>query len=244
MLGAAFSTAALGFLASSQGDAEGTNAHLGPLVEAMRGAGADEPAVMWWLADELEALVALGQTDRAVELTGWLEDRSHSINRPTGLAVAARSRGLIRAAQGDSAAANEDFEQALGQHARRPCEYELARTLLAKGRVERRAKKWGRARDSLGQARSLFEGIGATLWAERAGEELGRIGGRGASSLDLSETERRVADLVASGMTNREVADALFMSPRTVQSMLSRIFRKLGVRSRSELAARMPRTGR
>ena len=110
--------------------------------------------------------------------------------------------------------------------------------------MERRGRKWGTARESMGRARSLFEGIGAVLWAARAEEELSRIGGRSPSSGALSETERRVAELVASGLTNRQVADALFMSPRTVQSNLTRVFRKLGIRSRGELAAQIPRSHR
>jgi DNA-binding CsgD family transcriptional regulator len=237
MLGIAFNIAALGFLASSRGDAAGTHEHLGPLVETMRGAGVDEPASMWWLADEIEAVVALGHEERAAELIDWLDLRSRAIDRPTGLAVAARCRGLARAADGDIAGTAPHFEEALRQHDRQRADYELGRTLLAKGRVERRGRKWGQARDSLERARSLFEPLGAVVWANRAGEELGRIGGRTASA-DLSETERRVAELVVSGMSNREVADALFMSPRTVQSNLSRVFQKLGVRSRGELAAR------
>jgi DNA-binding CsgD family transcriptional regulator len=238
MQGLAYNTAALGFLASSIGEPALTDEHLGPLVDAMRGAGVEEPATMWWLADEIEALVAVGRIERASALTEWLDERSRAIDRSIGLAVAARCRGLRLAVQGDAAAAAAEFEEALSQHERQPSEYELARTLLAKGRVDRRDRKWGSARDCLERARALFEGLGGALWVERAGEELGRIGGRTPSSGDLSETERRVAELVASGMTNRQVADALFMSPRTVQSNLSRVFRKLGVRSRAELAAR------
>jgi DNA-binding CsgD family transcriptional regulator len=168
----------------------------------------------------------------------WLGDRSLAFDRPTGLAVAARCRGLCRAIEGDQVGAGSEFADAFRQHDRQPIDYEIARTLLAKGRVERRARKWGLARESLERAERLFVHIGAVPWAARAHEELGRIGGRPSSVAELSETERRVAELVADGLTNREVGDALFMSPRTVQSNLSRVFRKLGVRSRAELAAR------
>ena len=116
MQGFAFNTAALGFLASSSGDPAGTNEHLGPLVDAMRSAGIEEPATMWWLGDEIEALVALGHVDRATELTEWLAVRSRAIDRPIGLAVAARCRGLSHGALGDAAGAAPEFDEALLQH--------------------------------------------------------------------------------------------------------------------------------
>ena len=79
----------------------------------------------------------------------------------------------------------------------------------------------------LDEALARFEELGATLWAERAREELARIGGRAPSSDDLTPTEQRIADLVAAGMTNREVAETLFVTPKTVESALTRVYRKL-----------------
>ena len=81
--------------------------------------------------------------------------------------------------------------------------------------------------------------LGAELWAARAHDELRRIGGRVPTPAELSETERRVAQLVSTGRSNKEVAAALFMAPKTVSDNLARIYRKLGVSSRTELAARM-----
>jgi DNA-binding CsgD family transcriptional regulator len=101
-------------------------------------------------------------------------------------------------------------------------------------------KKKREARDSLEGARSQFVALGAPIWAARADEALARIGGRTASPTDLSETERRVADIVALGLTNKEAAERLFMSVNTVESNLRRIYRKLGIRSRAELARRHP----
>jgi DNA-binding CsgD family transcriptional regulator len=97
-------------------------------------------------------------------------------------------------------------------------------------------KRKREARDSLESARSQFEMLGAPLWEARANDGLARIGGRSASPTDLSETERRVADVVAQGLTNKEAAERLFMSVKTVESNLRRVYRKLDVRSRSELA--------
>ena len=96
------------------------------------------------------------------------------------------------------------------------------------------------ARDTLTQALEIFEGLGAASWADKARAELARIGGRAPSSLDLTPTEDKVAALVAAGSTNREVADALFVSVHTVEANLKRIYRKLGIRSRTELASKFP----
>ena len=106
------------------------------------------------------------------------------------------------------------------------------------GRVLRRAQRRSAAAAMLEHALARFEELGARLWAERAREELARIGGRAPSSDDLTPTEQRIADRVAAGMTNREVAANLFVTPKTVESALTRIYRKLGVRSRTELARR------
>jgi DNA-binding NarL/FixJ family response regulator len=117
--------------------------------------------------------------------------------------------------------------------------FEQARTLLALGGVQRRALRRRAARESLGQARTIFEQLDAVLWAERARSELGRIGGRAAGSNALTPVEQRVADLVARGRTNREVAAELVVTVRTVESNLTSIYRKLGLRSRAELAHRL-----
>jgi len=107
-----------------------------------------------------------------------------------------------------------------------------------KGAVERRAKRKREARETLRRALDTFEKLGAPLWAEKASAELARIGGRVPALLGLTPTEGRVAELVASGSTNREVAEALFVSVHTVEANLKRIYRKLGIRSRTELASR------
>ena len=111
-----------------------------------------------------------------------------------------------------------------------------ARTLLALGVVQRRAKRRSEARKTLGEALAVFERIGAAIWSERARIELQRISGRAATPGALTPAEERVAALVAEGKTNREVGAALFLSDRTVEGHLSRVFGKLGVRSRTELA--------
>ena len=115
----------------------------------------------------------------------------------------------------------------------------MARTLLVLGRVQRRAKQKAAAKQSLERALELFEALPAPLWSERAREELSRIGLRRAAPGELTESERRVAELAASGLTNREVAARLFMSPKTVEANVARAYRKLGIHSRAELGARL-----
>ncbi len=107
------------------------------------------------------------------------------------------------------------------------------------GATLRRAKKRREARAALTQALEIFDLLGTPLWAERAAQELARIPGRTTASTELSETERRVAELVAQGLSNKEVAARLFVSVRTVEANLSNIYAKLGLRSRSELAGLM-----
>jgi DNA-binding NarL/FixJ family response regulator len=113
--------------------------------------------------------------------------------------------------------------------------------LLFLGRTQRRAKQTAPARTSLQSALETFDLLPAPLWAERAREELARIGLRRGERDELTETERRVAELAASGLKNREVAARLFISPKTVEANLARAYRKLGIRSRAELGARLTR---
>jgi DNA-binding CsgD family transcriptional regulator len=120
--------------------------------------------------------------------------------------------------------------------------FELARTLLALGSVQRHAQHKRAARETLERAVEIFERLGAPVWTQKARSELRRIGGRTASDSELSETERRIVELVVAGRRNREVAAELSLSPHTVGWNLSKIYRKLGVSSRTELAARMTAT--
>ena len=137
---------------------------------------------------------------------------------------------------GKPADALESIERALAEGERLGSAFQLGRTLLVEGRIHRRERRKGKAKAKLEQALAEFEGLGAALWAERAREELGRVGLRRAATSGLTETEGRVAELVAAGRTNREVAAELFLSVKTVEVYLTRIYRKHGVRSRTQLA--------
>jgi DNA-binding CsgD family transcriptional regulator len=117
--------------------------------------------------------------------------------------------------------------------------FELARTLLVMGSLQRRVKRRREARESLGRAPVIFQELGASLWMDKTRAELGRIGGRATSPLDLTPTEERVAELVTEGQTNREVAASLFLSVQTVGANPTRIYWTLGVSSHRQLASRV-----
>jgi DNA-binding CsgD family transcriptional regulator len=191
--------------------------------------------------DVVEALLGTGDLDGAREVQAWLEERGHAQRRPWTIATATRCRGLIAAAEGRLDDALADLEAALAAHDAVPQPFDRARTLLVLGATQRRAKRRAQARTSLKAALAVFEELGATLWAHRARAEIARLGGRPAGDRDeLTETERRIAELAASGRSNREIASELFVSERTVEANLTRAYRKLGVRSRTELARRLP----
>ncbi len=211
---------------------------LAPERERLLAAGVGEPGTIRFVPDEIEALVALERADEARALIDWLEARGKALDRASALAAAARCRGLLAAAGGDSDTAFDEFEGALAEHARVSNPFERARTLLAFGATKRRAKKKAAAREWLGEALAVFDELGAALWARKARAELASIGGRAPSSDELTPAEERVAALVAEGRTNREVAAVLYVTDHTVEFHLSRIYRKLGVRSRAELARR------
>lgn len=229
----------LGFLELSLGNPAGAHEHLKPLVEVGESMGLEEPGIFPFLPDEIEALIALSELDQAEVLLDRLQEQAAARDRALALARAARCRGLLASARGDLDGAVVAVEEAFEHHDRVSQPFELARTLLVKGQIQRRQKRKRPARETLDQAVAIFDRIGAQLWAEKARAELGRIGGRAPSPTGLTPTELQVADRVGQGMTNREVAAALFMSEHTVRANLKRIYGKLGVRSRTELAARL-----
>ena len=231
----------LGFVALSAGDGEAALHHLGPLREVEARLGIREPAVFCIPPDRIEALVLAGELDAAREAQAELETRGHELGRAWAIATALRCRGLIDAAEGRSDEALAALRDALAAHEAVPQPFDRARTLLTLGTVQRRAKQRADGRRTLEAARAAFEELGAPLWANKARAEIGRLGGRRARDRDeLTETERRIAELAAAGRSNREIAGELFVSERTVEANLTRAYRKLGVRSRTELARRLP----
>ena len=226
---------ALGFLELSLGDAVAAHAVLEPLIAR---SGLGHPMADAAAADEIEALLGLGRGTDAEALLAAFAARAERTRRPRASAAAARSAALV-------AAARDDLDEALG-HADRAVvlaaaaePLERGRALLVLGLVRRRAKRRRGAREALESALAIFDALPAPLWAQRARAELERTGGRRGSVGELTPSERRVADLVLAGKTNREIAIELFITVHTVEKSLTRAYAKLGVRSRTELARRL-----
>lgn len=186
--------------------------------------------------DHVETLIALGKLDearRALEHLAW---RGRTIPRPWIDAGLPRARALVLAAEGRLPEALAIVESAPSIGA---LPFELARLLLVRGQIERRANRKLAARASLTEALAVFEDLGSPPWVQRARDEIARLGLRHRAPSELTESERRMAELAAAGMTNRQVAEAAFVSPKTVEANLARVYQKLGIRSRAELGARM-----
>ncbi len=230
--------AVLGFLALSLDDYQAVHSHLGRLADASAAAGLGEPSVVKFLPNEVEALIALGEIDLARSFTRQLEARGEALRRRWALATAARCRAQLAAACGDLQQALIACDQALSHHEQLPMPFELGRTLLVKGTIERRVRHKPAARESLGRALHVFEHLGAPLWADKARREAAKIAvGRPVDG--LTDAEGSIATLIAQGQTNKEIASALFVTQNTVQTHVRHIFQKLGVRSRTQLAARL-----
>ncbi len=185
----------------------------------------------------IESLVALAELGRARQALERLEERGRIFPRLWITATLPRARALVLAGEGDLAAALAALEE-LDVDTASKLPFDFAWTRLVQGRLHRRAKQKRAAADALREALEIFERLGAPTWVAQTSAELRRVGLRRAPA-ELTATELRVAELAAAGLTNREVASAAFISPKTVQANLTRVYRKLGIRSRAELGARM-----
>ena len=230
------SVSALALLDLIHGRPQDAAERLRPLRERLLTAGVGEPAAIGFVADEVEALVVLTQYAAAGELVDWVQARGRVLDRASALAAAARGRGMLAAARGEHDAAIAAFQGALAEHDRAAMPFERARTLVHLGAAQRRAKHKLAARASLVEALRIFDNLGAAPWHAQAAGELARISGRQPAGPGLTPTESRIVALVAEGQTNKQVAAALYLSPKTVEANLRNIFRKLGVSSRTALA--------
>ncbi len=221
------------------GDARAAGAALEPLLPMFEERGLPEPIVGFFLADAIEALVSLGHLQRAERLLTRFEEPARRLARGWALMAAGRCHALLQGARGDLSGASAAAHKALAEADGVELRLEVARTLLVAGQIERRRRSKRAAKELLGQALEIFERAGARLWAEKTRGELEQVGLRRTGPDQLTEAERRVAELAASGLTNREVAAKLFMSPKTVEANLARAYRKLDIHSRAELGARL-----
>jgi DNA-binding CsgD family transcriptional regulator len=234
-IGVIVTAGVLGRLELALGDLNAAADHLRELPARLLAGGMNDPTLTVW-ADAIETLIALRELAQARAYLDSYERHARQLGSPWVLGGAARCRGLLGAADGDRAGAVAAFESSLAEAA--PFPLERARTLLCLGAVRRQAQQKKAAREALEQALAIFEELGARLWAEKARAELRRISGRAPASEELTESERRVAELAARGRTNKQIAAELFMGVSTVESHLSHVYRKLGVR-RAELAVRL-----
>jgi DNA-binding CsgD family transcriptional regulator len=185
-----------------------------------------------------EAYVALGRPGDAMRISAWLREVGERLGRPALIANAHRIDALVQAEAGDLDAAAESARAAVAAHGEAPLRVELASSLLALGRIERRRKARKQSRDALSRARKLAAEIGHQPLLAEIEREMPRVAAA-RSGTELTATEQRVADLIAGGATNRDAAAALFVSVRTVETHVASIYRKLGVHTRSELAHRL-----
>ncbi|MGW2518587.1 AAA family ATPase [Streptomyces sp. NPDC001617] len=208
------------------------------LGEAMCAA---DPPLLHWYADLAEALVVLGETDAAGTVLREARERATGDAPGSVLAALERAEGLREAGLGRAKEGAVRLRTAIDRLRRLPLPVDLVRTLIALGTVERRARRRSAARTALAEALDIATRIGAAPLAARARDELTRLEApeAGAGGPELTPTEARIAELVGGGATNREVAAELFISVKTVEGALSRVYRKLGVRSRTALAHAM-----
>jgi ATP/maltotriose-dependent transcriptional regulator MalT len=225
----------LGFLEVSLGNYEAVLSAVAPLLASLEAApNATEIPAASFVPDAVESLIALGRLDDAEALVNVLECNGARLDRAWMLAVGGRCRAMLLAAHGDIEAASEAARTAMGHHDRLAMPFERARTQLVVGQIQRRQRQREAGSATLRQALATFEDLGMPLWAERARADLKRASGI-RTHADLTASEQRVAELAATGITNREVAAALFISPKTVEANMSRVYRKLNIRSRAEL---------
>jgi DNA-binding CsgD family transcriptional regulator len=226
-----------GFLELSVGRYDDADRTLAEVARIANDIGLLEPGLFRYHGDAIEAKIALGRFDEAEALLDTARATADALHRPWLDLVVGRGTAALHAARGDLDGASEMLSAVLrDDSARQP--FERARTELVLGTVHRRNRQKKAARTALLAAEAEFSRLGARIWLDRARSELSRVGGRAASD-ELTPTERQVAELIAAGRTYREAAAELFISPKTVQWNLSKVYSKLGIRSRAELPGRL-----
>ena len=232
----------LGFIELSLDQPATAHEWLGPLLRWVDVISIRDPGIVRFVPDEAEALVALGELEEADGLLSWYEADARRLERPTALLGAARARAMLCSTSGDPSAGAALLERALREWASDVPPFDRARAQFVLGTVLRRTLRRRDARDALEGASAAFTVLGATMWAEKAERMLGGPEEASREILQpLTPAERRVAEVVAGGASNRAAADQLFVSVRAVEVHLTSVYRKLGIKSRTELAGLLAR---
>jgi DNA-binding CsgD family transcriptional regulator len=231
--------AVLGFLELSRGEPEAALCYLEDADARARGTGHLDPnPIGRFHGDLIEALISLGRLDDAEFRLSELDAQARALGRRSLLALCERCRSLLYAQRGDPMAGLAAAERSLTLYELLQLPFERGRALLVLGQIARRAHKKRAAREAFDRARAAFGALAAWPWVEKADAEAARIGGR-TRAQGLTATEQRLAALVREGRSNKEIAASLFVTPRTVEKSLSRIYAKLGVHTRGQLVSRL-----
>ncbi|MGH3739689.1 MAG: LuxR C-terminal-related transcriptional regulator, partial [Micromonosporaceae bacterium] len=193
-----------------------------------------DPAIIMWHGDFAEALVAAGHRQEAAELIADIRGKAELMHRQVVMLGLARVEALVNAAAGDSRTAADELRRTLDKHADHPYPLDVARCYLTLGVLERRAHRRSAAREALTEAEERYGTAAAAPWVGVVRAELARLDG-GRAGGELSDTEQRIVELVRAGATNREIAGTLFLSVKAVEANLTRLYRRLGVRNRTQL---------
>jgi DNA-binding CsgD family transcriptional regulator len=234
----------LGLAALGAGELSDAGKRLQEAWEIALRRGVKNPNVFPIAGDLAEALARTGEADRCTEILNWLDERAQVTGLAYPRAAACRAQGILATNPEEAQRLFAASLASLNKVGTVP--FEQARTLLCSGEAMRRDRRAVAARAPLHEALGLFESLGARPWAARASAELAASGVKDQRATEwvgihnglqeLSPQELQVARIAGRGQNNAEVAAALFVSRKTVEAHLTRVYRKLGIRSRTELA--------
>jgi DNA-binding CsgD family transcriptional regulator len=222
-------------VAASRGDAAGVEEATARAWRHLRQVGYVEPLRLDPSPERIEALAVLGRLDEAAAELSALETRNRRLPKPWAVAAIARGRARIALAGDDAQAALAATAMVASGGPPGWSRFDVARVLLVRGEALRHLRARRDADEALGRAHAIFRDLGASVWAQRASADQARLGLTRSSTLALTPTEARVARLAGDGLSTRDVAEEMGISPRTVETHLASLYGKLGVTSRAEL---------